>query len=202
MDEGFSDDPVTRWLDTEYRIMELLEDFYYIDPDGKQWDAPKGSLINGATIPEPLWSTIGSPYVGCYRRASIVHDVGVGELNNPPVTHDQRKEADMMFYHACLYDGCSNEKAMILLAGVQIGTAVSLFSNLFSMACSGNDDFSRLSSVNESSESVYIRLKFQEIINDPESIIAIKEKDIYLFEKVIDRKLGRNDLKQEESMAI
>ena len=65
--------------------MELLEDFWYEDPKGKRWNTPKGSTINGATIPKALWSIVGPPFVGKYRRASVIHDYAVGEGSAPDV---------------------------------------------------------------------------------------------------------------------
>lgn len=114
---SFSDNPKTEWLTQtgDDRNMKLLEDFTYTDPDGKVWVAPKGNVVNGASIPAALWSTVGSPYTGEYRRASIVHDVA---CDNPAI---QRKDADKMFYFACLAGGCSTAQAELLYVGVRIG---------------------------------------------------------------------------------
>lgn len=115
---SFSGNPKTEWLVDENgadRDMTLIEDFWYIGPDGKKWRAPKGSVINGASIPRPLWSSVGSPYTDDYRRASIVHDVA---CNDSTVN---RKDADVMFYHASLAGGCSFLQAKLLYAGVRIG---------------------------------------------------------------------------------
>jgi hypothetical protein len=114
----FSGNPKTEWLDDPGegdREMRVLEDFWYDDPDGRRWPAPAGSVINGASIPRPLWSTVGSPYTDDYRRASIVHDVACNDSAVP------RKEADRMFYFACLGGGCTRGQARILYAGVRIG---------------------------------------------------------------------------------
>src|SRR5262249_6815699 len=72
----------TRWLD-DGRRMELLEDFVYVDPSGVRWNAPRTSKIDGASIPAPLWTFVGSPFTGCYRRASVVHDVGCHQRMKP-----------------------------------------------------------------------------------------------------------------------
>lgn len=115
---SFSGNPKTEWLVDDAspdRDMSLLADFSFTDPDGKVWPAPKGSKINGASIPQPLWSTVGSPYTDDYRRASVVHDVA---CNTPGVP---RKAADVMFFHACLAGGCGPLQARILYAGVRIG---------------------------------------------------------------------------------
>ena len=124
---SFSDNPKTEWLANPAsadRDMKLLEDFSYTDPDGREWPAPQGSVVNGASIPRPLWSTVGSPYTDDYRNASVVHDVAV---DNPAVN---RKEADKMFYYACLAGGCSLKQARLLYVGVRIGSWASGPKNL------------------------------------------------------------------------
>jgi hypothetical protein len=73
------------------------------------------SRIFGTTTHRALWSTVGSPYTGDYRRASIVHDVA---CNDPAVP---RRDADKMFYTACQAGGCSVVQAALLYAGVRIG---------------------------------------------------------------------------------
>jgi hypothetical protein len=62
------------WLD-DGRNMRLLESLTFTDSTGKIWSALPGSIINGASIPKILWSILGSPYVGLYRRAAVIHDV-------------------------------------------------------------------------------------------------------------------------------
>ncbi len=113
----FSGNPKTEWLSDKGsdRDMRVLEAFWYIDPAGRRWDAPAGTIINGASIPRTLWSTVGSPYTGDYRRAALVHDAAVGKEGMV------RADADTMFYFACLAGGCSLVQAKMLYAGVRIG---------------------------------------------------------------------------------
>lgn len=119
--EQFIGTPLTLWEGE--RNMKLMEDFGFIDSSGKTWLAPKGSFLNGATIPKPLWSSVGCPYVGPYRFASIIHDYFVGEGTNPdPISYNERRAADKMFYEACIYGGCSKRFAGILYIGVTIGS--------------------------------------------------------------------------------
>ena len=121
----FSEDPQATWLtapaDPEDRRMELLRDFWYKDPAGKTWKAPKGSVVDGASIPAALWSTVGSPYTGAYRRASIVHDVACDEADQAADPKAARAAADEMFYNACRAGNCPGWKAQMLYAGVRLG---------------------------------------------------------------------------------
>lgn len=119
MDYGsFSGNPKTEWLceQGEDRNMRLLETLCYTDPQGRRWEAPKDEITNGASIPRTLWSSIGSPYTGNYRRASIVHDIAI---RSPCIL---RVDADTMFYFACLAGGCMLMEAKLLYAGVRVGT--------------------------------------------------------------------------------
>jgi hypothetical protein len=90
------------------RTMKLEEDFAYIDVAGKRWLAPKGSAVDGASIPRTLWTIIGGPFEGPYRNASVVHDVGCR----------QRRElweaVHRMFHDACRCGGVSSSKAKLL----------------------------------------------------------------------------------------
>src|SRR5690349_11195833 len=121
---GFSADPQTEWsteAGVEDRRMTLLDDFWFDDPNGRRWHAPKGCSIDGATIPRPLWALVGSPYTGDYRRASIVHDFACVEAGD---NFAARRAADRMFFHGCREGGCSLEDAIILYVGVRIGALI------------------------------------------------------------------------------
>src|SRR5262245_48593654 len=102
---AFIGDVVSKWLIDDV-TMELLEDFAYVDPKGKRWKAPKGSIINGASIPSIFWTPVGSPYTGPYRKASVVHDVACDTKT------DTWQDSHRMFYYAMLAGGVSDEKAL------------------------------------------------------------------------------------------
>lgn len=106
----------TRWLkhDGADRDMQLLSDFAFIDSAGVRWDAPAGSIINGASIPRQLWSGVGSPFVGDYRRASVVHDVHCVLKERP------HKEVHRMFYDAMICDGVSPFRAKYMYQAVRL----------------------------------------------------------------------------------
>ena len=100
------------------RHMQLLADFSFTDPGGKKWLTPKNYVVDGASIPRALWTLVGSPYTGDYRRASIVHDKACDDAGADVAA---RRAADRMFYHACRAGGCSIKDATILYVGVRIG---------------------------------------------------------------------------------
>jgi Protein of unknown function (DUF1353) len=72
----------TKWL-SDGRRMQLLRSFTYIDSKEVEWVAPVDSIIDGASIPQLLWSIIGSPFTGKYRDASIIHDVACDQKLRP-----------------------------------------------------------------------------------------------------------------------
>lgn len=106
----------TRWLvgDGGDRDMVLLRSFGFKDSDGKVWTAPRGSVVNGASIPAALW-TFGPPYVGDYRFASVIHDhYCVSQTETWEDTH-------YMFYEACRAGGVGLIKAKAMWAAVHFG---------------------------------------------------------------------------------
>lgn len=111
----FHGEVIAKWLTQgptqDDRDMELMEDFSFEDSQGKVWTAPVGSRINGASIPQILWSTV-PPYVGKYRRASVVHDFHcVAKVETSEAVH-------RMFHDACLSDGLSVKLAGMMFAAV------------------------------------------------------------------------------------
>lgn len=122
MASAFSGEPAAVWLTepgTPDRNMKLTTAFWYRDPKGRQWDAPNGMLTDGASIPRALWTLVGSPFTGDYRRAALVHDHACREAEGD---RGKRRAADRMFYHACRTGGCSVRDATILYVGVRIGS--------------------------------------------------------------------------------
>lgn len=116
----FSGDPDAIWLTekTPDRRMCLTENFSFTDPKNTKWLTPANYRVDGASIPRALWSAVGSPYTGDYRRASIVHDKACDDAHGNKVA---RRAADRMFFHACRAGGCNIRQATILYLGVRIG---------------------------------------------------------------------------------
>src|SRR5579859_5068431 len=66
--------PLDLRFNSDGRTAVLLAPFGYVDPAGKKWETPADWTVDGASIPWPLWSIIGSPWTGKYREASVIHD--------------------------------------------------------------------------------------------------------------------------------
>jgi hypothetical protein len=100
------------WLDEDHHSMKLLEDFSYVDSKRVEWIAPKDSVIDGASIPRWLWTVVGSPFTGPYRKASVVHDVACDAKSRPWL------DVHRMFYEACLCGGATEIQAKVMYAAV------------------------------------------------------------------------------------
>lgn len=112
---SFSGPVTVKWPENEPRIMVVLEDLHYVDSKGVVWTAPEGSEIDGASIPKFFWRLMGSPFVGKFRRASVIHDVYCKTQSRPAQdVHDTFRE--MM-----LSDGVSKKKAFIMFHAVDKG---------------------------------------------------------------------------------
>ena len=98
---------VAEWAD-DHRNMTLVQDFAYIEASGKRWTAPKGTVVDGASIPRAFWTVIGSPFEGPYRNASVVHDIGCEEQT------ESWEDVHRMFHDACRCGGASSQKAKML----------------------------------------------------------------------------------------
>jgi len=107
---------VVEWIDdVDNRKMRLLEEFSYTDPKGKVWKVPKGAVIDGASIPQVFWSFIGPPFVGAYRKASVVHDYFCETKS------ESWEEVHRMFFDASLDGGVSVAKATTMYTAVYAG---------------------------------------------------------------------------------
>jgi len=115
MKAHFIGDVITLWLLGASRLMSLEKSFIFVDSKGVSWFVPKGSKIDGASIPRIMWFFIGSPFVGKYRRASVVHDDYCRKKSRP------HKEVHKMFYEAMRCDGVNYFKAKAMYYAVKIG---------------------------------------------------------------------------------
>ncbi len=102
---------VAEWLD-DGRKMKLVEPFAYIDPAGIKWDAPKGWIVDGASIPQIAWSLIGGPFEGPYRNASVIHDVACDQRQRP------WRDVHRAFYTAMHAANVGSTKAKVMYGAV------------------------------------------------------------------------------------
>jgi len=96
----------------------LLHDVLYSDPRGRIWRAPKGAVVDGASIPRWARVAIGPPMRGRYMLASIMHDV---YCDMGPSGQTSSAEVHRMFYDAMRTSGVPAFKAWIMWMGVRIG---------------------------------------------------------------------------------
>ncbi len=153
MNTHFEGNVDARWLveaGTD-RKMQLLADFAFFDSTGFEWEAKTGDIVDGASIPEAIWSeVVGIPFIGDYRRASVVHDVACEKKIRTS------RDAHRMFYEAMLEDGTSEARALLFytavrLFGPQWETAAKVSNRQFKMTLASKVtrtgiDFKRLES--------------------------------------------------------
>ncbi|MDF1815012.1 MAG: DUF1353 domain-containing protein [Verrucomicrobiales bacterium] len=116
----FEGKPNFDWLE-DGRRMILKEDFNYELPvkdseTGKAiiWTSPAGTVVDGASIPQPLWSFVGSPFAGKFRNASIIHDHQCEQKMHPwRFVHE-------VFYWGCLAEGVEPKKALAMYTAIMI----------------------------------------------------------------------------------
>ena len=99
------------WVKVEWlkdREMRLLESVSFVDKKGVTWTANKGDVIDGASIPRFFWRFIGSPFIGKYRRPSVIHDTECDKKSSP------HEEVHALFYEMMRSDGVSKLKAKMM----------------------------------------------------------------------------------------
>jgi len=98
-------------------ILRLCQDIVYTSllDNGRSYPIhiPAGFIFDGASLPKPVWSIVGSP-VGIYLFAALVHDMLYCSraLN--------RHEADHIFYDLLLRLGVPKIKASIFFNSVRL----------------------------------------------------------------------------------
>jgi hypothetical protein len=112
---NFTNTVKVEWIKGEPRKMRLLEEISFMDSNGKMWTAPAGSIIDGASIPKFFWRLIGSPFVGKFREASVIHDVYCQTKSAP------HADVHNMFHEAMRCNGVSKKKALVMYLAVVTG---------------------------------------------------------------------------------
>ena len=104
-------------LNDKTNRVRLLEALIFIDANGKKWTAPKGYVVDGATIPKMFQGFIGTPYGGQYVLASVIHDVAYYERLGT------WQEVHQVFYDAMLASGVEARKASLMYIAVYEASA-------------------------------------------------------------------------------
>jgi len=179
--EFSAEEPQTEWCAEKGsdRNMTLVRAFFFLDPRKKRWEVPAGYKIDGASIPRALWTLVGSPYTGDYRRASIPHDKACRDAQGDKRA---RKAADRMFYHACRAGGCTVSEAVLLYLGVRLG---SIMPNVMSMNGIAEDNVGarlQLTAEEERLQAEYrqigARLRKRHTEDDPEILESQTDEEL------------------------
>jgi hypothetical protein len=94
------------------RLMRLVEPFGFLDSKQTHWPVPVGAKVDGASIPQILWSLIGGPFEGKYRDASVVHDYYCDVRTRP------WRAVHQVFYDAMRTSQVSESRAKLMYAAV------------------------------------------------------------------------------------
>lgn len=108
---SFQGDVNTKWI-SNGRGMQLTESFAFTDALGRVWEVPKGTIVDGASIPRVLWTIVGAPFAGKYRKASVIHDYFCETMSRP------WQDVHKAFFDAQLAEGNSEYHAKLLYGGV------------------------------------------------------------------------------------
>ena len=100
--------PVEASWDANNTTMTLTRPLVYVDSSGVRWEAPVGTVTDGATIPKFAWQIIGNPLQGAYRNAAVIHDAACDKKEQP------WELVDLTFYYA-LRDSVHEPLARICL---------------------------------------------------------------------------------------
>jgi hypothetical protein len=92
--------------------MRLAQRYAFIDASGGVWEAPAGTVSDGASIPKAAKSFVGGSWDGLYRDAAVIHDVACDRKDRPwELVH-------LTFYHAMLAKGVPVTTAKVMYAAV------------------------------------------------------------------------------------
>ena len=96
-------------------LVETTKDLSYTTKKGITHTVLAGFVTDGASIPKILWSFIGSPFTGLYKKPSLIHDK---LYETQKVT---RSYADKVFLEGRKDEGVAFWKRRSMYLGVRIG---------------------------------------------------------------------------------
>jgi tetratricopeptide (TPR) repeat protein len=113
-------------VDESKTFMELKdESLTFIDYHGVKWVAPRGTLTDGATIPQLGLSFTKGRFAKEYFKAAVVHDAYCQEVNQTRTPKQYRtrpwQKVHRMFYEASLTGGTEKSVANAMYLFVWLG---------------------------------------------------------------------------------
>jgi hypothetical protein len=120
---SFTDQLTLTHLDINWRLWRIERDFTYevgALGSGRKITVPNGFLVDGASIPRPLWSLL--PSWGSYSRAAVIHDYlcyRIGDKRPHPEGLD-RKMADDVFLEAMRVCGTAPPVRFVMHSAVRL----------------------------------------------------------------------------------
>lgn len=94
---------------------QLGRDFGFVDASGTGWQADKGLLTDGASIPPWAQSLVGKPFEKAFIRAAVLHDHYCDRHVRP------WRQTHRVFYEALLNSDVAKGKAGIMYFAVMVG---------------------------------------------------------------------------------
>lgn len=106
-----------------YKFFPTSVTLNFVDALGRDWQAPKGTLTDGASIPEIFTAIVGKPTSPEYINAAAVHDAycGIGNESGPRFHDGRWEDVHRMFYDGLIVGGTPELRAKLMYAAVWLG---------------------------------------------------------------------------------
>jgi len=100
-----------------------IEPLLFVDGARRNWEAPVGTLTDGASIPILFVPLLGNPRSSQFLNAGTLHDAycGVGNEAGLRFHGDTWQNVHIMFYDALTVAGVPKTKAQIMFSAVWLG---------------------------------------------------------------------------------
>jgi len=95
--------------------LRLLEDFAFLDDQGKLWMARKGGIVDDESVPREFQTLPGLPYVAEYRKAAVIHAYFCRAKTEP------WKQVHRALFESSVAEGVTELQAKTLYAVVYAG---------------------------------------------------------------------------------
>lgn len=99
----------------------VAKDLTFVDADRFEWNAPKGTWTDGASVPRLALAITDGRFEEMFLKAAVVHDAYCQKENEdrcPPYRSRPWREVHEMFYHACRTGGTPRVRALIMFGAV------------------------------------------------------------------------------------